>query len=648
MALPNLLAGSNPRTLGDTLRSASPDVVAQFYRVLSEPVEGIYPMSALFLNWEGGGSVDDIIRRVWDRLADTTVADFIYFANSSNTLKYALSKLSSVAQDQLGIIVPPQLVPLPTPVNPVLVIQSGIHGNVSLRDAVEALSDTDRAVFGTAMITPIDGVTPAQELAAALNDRKRAKRWRGDYAVTYPEVTKLLDNNHGVTVDYFIETLNLKPEAYPHLIRAITGLPQHIRETVGFWVTEVPHPLPPIRATNRYTRTDVGGVLQDNNRDMAEFYRVMSTPIDGISPEKLVAWYQWYKIPNDAALQQTRTGGAPWSRYNYLDQIQLVTMANKNPILWHALVSLPDTILQKLGITVPPEARMPAIPPRPVSPLLLPPAVTVATLPPPAVLAIPRPTVTIPPPTVLAIPRPTVVIPPPTVLAIPRPTVVLPPPTVIIPPPTVRPPTTFVIPPPTVKVPPPTRVTLAPAVFDLATLTREYVLSVALADPVFRATLQQLKTAQGFGPNTIRVMDDHDPNKQYYFDTNGVVVVVQFNSDGTSTAPDADPELARKYPVAWITYAFRNQPQFQEYQIVEDWGTIRTKNRLYVAPDNTVHLAKNNSGINLSLKDKDAAFDRAVRGTRSVYIQAQGLPDQLREGQYEAHVYLTVPELAAL
>jgi hypothetical protein len=180
--------------------------------------------------------------------------------------------------------------------------------------------------------------------------------------------------------------------------------------------------------------------------------------------------------------------------------------------------------------------------------------------------------------------------------------------------------------------------------FNPATLTRDYVLQVALADPIFRTALQQLKGAEGFGPDSIRAIDDHTNGIS---DISDVIVVVRFDTDGTPSAPrpGAVVQNGSKHLPAWITYG----------RIDGKWGYGSTKNPLYVSPDNKIHISRMATGnrlvfrsARLSYIPKDGSFDRVARLERKVYVQAQGDPGEFPEEQYDANVYLTVPELAAL
>lgn len=738
MALPNLQAGPNAtRTIGDILGGYEDDdnyeyeaafgPLNELFQVLSEPIDGVYPVSVIFWDWEGGGELVDIQNRFpWGM----KLADLVYFANSSDVLKRALSKLSPIAQQELGIIVPPGLAAAPAARGGIQVIQPGPNSKETLYELVRRNRDTAGNAFLTAMITPINGVQPARKLPSALeiHTLDMSPRWKADHFITALEVNHLLYEGTFAQMGYFIETLNSDTAQYAEIIQAIISLPQDVRETLDFWVTtRQPQRLPKI--TLNYTPVqDIGRALNYKPADFEEFYRIMGTPINGIIPEKLVTFYNISIVPTDADFQRNPQGR--WVTFTTVNSHKLMMMANKNPIIWRALAAMSDETLRQLGLVFPATGRAiagqlgPAVvqPQRPVSPLLLPPAVTVTvpqpTVPlptvviprptvlppvvavPPPTIAIPRPTVVLPPPTVaiprptvllppttVGIPRPTVLLPPPTVVippptvGIPRPTVAVPPPTVGIPPPTVRPPT-FVIPPPTVKAPPPTvtayptlfvpptpgavpapvavplpgaapaptvvvptRVALAPATFDPATLTREYVLSVALADPIFRTALQQLKTAQGFEPQSITVLDDHGVGlDEDYFAVDDVLVVVRFDRDGTPTAPNPKAVAQDGYTSlpAWITYGH------SPWTGVGPWGLgIKNKNPLYVGTDNIVHFSKMADGISLSPDEWDPNFNRIVADERGVYVQDRGTARNTKQ-YYEANVLLTIPELAAL
>jgi hypothetical protein len=171
-----------------------------------------------------------------------------------------------------------------------------------------------------------------------------------------------------------------------------------------------------------------------------------------------------------------------------------------------------------------------------------------------------------------------------------------------------------------------------------------------------------LKGAEGFGPEYITVVDDYGGTNNT-FTTRNVIIIVTFNGDGTPTTPkpgamaqDGQTDL----PV-WLTYGERLFPNNIVSPVGDTWETGRFKNPLYVAPDNEVHLADSDTEMALNFgymleegygDDEDDGFpdknfDRIVRAERGVYVQDEGYnkPDG---GRYQAHIYLTIPELVAI
>jgi hypothetical protein len=180
--------------------------------------------------------------------------------------------------------------------------------------------------------------------------------------------------------------------------------------------------------------------------------------------------------------------------------------------------------------------------------------------------------------------------------------------------------------------------------FDPATLTRASVIAAALADPIFVAGLKQLQAAEGFGPESISGIDDHNSGTST-FKIDNVVVVVRFDADGSPSKPrrTAKAQDGNTHLPAWIMpgcYRTRGEDF--------DWGRGRCKNPLFVESDGKVHLTTMATGSNLRFWDEEKDFDTMVRKNRGVYTQSCGWGNNIAEEMHEAHVWMTVAELAAL
>jgi hypothetical protein len=168
--------------------------------------------------------------------------------------------------------------------------------------------------------------------------------------------------------------------------------------------------------------------------------------------------------------------------------------------------------------------------------------------------------------------------------------------------------------------------------FDPATLTREFVIATALSYPFFREELDELKSATGFGPDSIDIKD-HIIHSTYKVDN--VVLVVRFNADG-SPAP-----VCRVSVPAWITSGSHTHTH-------DKWGYARSKNPLYIGTDGAIHISTESRGFTLYLHNEDENFKTVADKNRGVYFQGNLCNPTMTVGTYEAHVCLTVAELAAL
>lgn len=178
--------------------------------------------------------------------------------------------------------------------------------------------------------------------------------------------------------------------------------------------------------------------------------------------------------------------------------------------------------------------------------------------------------------------------------------------------------------------------------FNPATLTRKQVLATAMADPIFVAGLNELKAAEGFGPETIHGIDDH--NRAGVFAVDNVVLVVRFDSDGSPSKPrgGAVKQDGKTHLPAWIMPGcYRtNMGRF-------DWGQGRCKNPLFVRNDGKVHLSTMATGLNLNFRAEDKEFYDIAHKGLGVYTQSYDWGEPTTEA-HEAHVWMTVAELAAL
>lgn len=166
---------------------------------------------------------------------------------------------------------------------------------------------------------------------------------------------------------------------------------------------------------------------------------------------------------------------------------------------------------------------------------------------------------------------------------------------------------------------------------DTPNLTRNEVLKLALQNQIFVEAVKQFKAACASDTKSVTVIDDHNGGNTD-FTVRDVIVVVKLSQDG-SVVPSDESAVAQDgcthLPV-WVI------PKYDETV------TYQCKNPLYVAGDGRIHLSRMSSGSTLYFSDADKNFDTCVRVKREVYTTPVG------RGRFEAHAWLTVPELISL
>lgn len=167
------------------------------------------------------------------------------------------------------------------------------------------------------------------------------------------------------------------------------------------------------------------------------------------------------------------------------------------------------------------------------------------------------------------------------------------------------------------------------------TLTRADILRLLADNATFRAVLETLKGSEGYSPEKVSYLDDHDagyPSERNRIHTcTDFIAVVRLLEDGT---PIKDTS---RWQAMWIFPGFSDR----------NWHGTQSQNPLYAnSDDNKIHLTTCAQGSILRRVSVGSTFDRIVRAQKLVHFT--DMTDYDGPEKYEAHIHLTIDDLAAL
>jgi hypothetical protein len=160
-------------------------------------------------------------------------------------------------------------------------------------------------------------------------------------------------------------------------------------------------------------------------------------------------------------------------------------------------------------------------------------------------------------------------------------------------------------------------------------LTRAQALELLSANARFMSFLKDFKAAQGYSPEAVHFLDDHKRNfddAHHLSRCTDFIAVLRVHADGT-------PIDETHRPAMWIFPGFTDR----------DWRSTQTQNPLCAGEDGHIHLSTCSRGSTLNA---GLNFTRKVREEQGVHLT--DMSDYDGDEDYEAHIHLTVAQLAAL